>query len=182
MKKSNARARPAYSEGDVFALPIDDLGWTIGLIARGRQRTRGETTLFLYIFDHVSSSRPTSCEERFVLEDSVASFRCGSLGFSAGKWLVIGRIEPFDRAKWPLPNMISAVGSLTGARLVTCDEDDLDGQPLRMKLINEASFRGPRYLLHGYVSAQAAARQAILATRNGECVKGEYGWHIPKPR
>ncbi len=124
-KRKAIKRRPCYGEGDWFAIPLrDDMGYATGLIARGK---KGKI-LFGYFFGPARGAVPTIEQVMdYRPDDAVLLAMFGDLGLYEGEWPIIGRIEPWDRAAWPLPAFVR-VDSINPAHseMVVHSDDDLD--------------------------------------------------------
>jgi hypothetical protein len=170
-------ALPAFGEGDICSLPVDNLGWTLAVIARGVCKLRG-SILLMDFFDHVTPSCPESVDVQLGRRNAIATLLVSSLGLLCGKWKVVGKVVGFDRSDWPLPVFIRNT-EYSPPTLVHYDENDLDAKDVRKTRADPSVFKGPVDRLCGYTSAEWHVARAIEATRSGTCRIGEYGWHIP---
>ena len=97
------KKRP-YREGDLFALPLRDRGYAVGLVARSGPR-RG--VLFGYFFASRYSDVPTLSElPAFSPKDAILRCRFGDLGLIEGTWLVLGQIPGWERITWKMPPFV----------------------------------------------------------------------------
>jgi hypothetical protein len=89
-----------YHEGDLFAVPMRDGGYAIGLVAR----MNGEGPVLGYFFggryDHV----PDAAELRgHSTDEAIFAKIFGDLGLIRGAWPVAGRLPGWRRDDWPMP-------------------------------------------------------------------------------
>lgn len=92
-----------YSEGDVFAVPLDGGGFGLGLVARARNRF-----VLGYFFDAIVHSLPRVEEVRFERDDAVAANIFGDDGLVDGTWPVLGQLPQWDRDIWVMPWFVDA--------------------------------------------------------------------------
>jgi len=100
---SRAATAPKYKEGDLFAIPLPDGGYAIGIIARvSRQRNKG--ILLGYFFGSRRTTIPSIQELASVTaKDALYVCRFGDLGLLEGTWPVIGRLPGWTKLAWPMP-------------------------------------------------------------------------------
>ena len=91
-----------YDEGQWFAVTLKDGGYALGIIVRGRYRTKGGLG---YFFGPVFSEVPTIADtERLEPSDAIHVGWFGDLHIIEGKWPLIGTPSPlFERGRWPIP-------------------------------------------------------------------------------
>jgi hypothetical protein len=108
-------AKPDYHQGDWFAVPLDQGGYALGIIAR----TNPLGVLLGYFFGPRRAELPTL--------DDVAALRAGDAVLiarfadrglrgrsrSGRQWLVLGRLADWDRSAWPMP-VFGRVDAQTG--------------------------------------------------------------------
>ncbi|MFI6303610.1 immunity 26/phosphotriesterase HocA family protein [Amycolatopsis thailandensis] len=95
-----ARKLP-YSPGDIFAVPLRDHGYALGVVARAN----GKGIVLGYFF----GPRLESIEEvpkvlAFEVDSAIKICRCGDLGLIREEWPVVGRVESWDPARWTVPD------------------------------------------------------------------------------
>ena len=88
-----ARKRP-YAEGDLFAVPLPDGGYGVGLAAR----TSKTAAILGYFFDRRFHQPPTTRELADLSHDNVI------IGLMNGSWPVIGPLPGWRRENWPSPD------------------------------------------------------------------------------
>jgi hypothetical protein len=113
-----------YQEGDWFLVPLESGGSALGRIARayGGDGILGFFFGPRYVIGITGDDIP---EKR--AEDAVLVARLGDSFLREGRWPVIHRSEPFDRARWPVPvfGRVDKFGANKAWR-VTYAEEDLD--------------------------------------------------------
>jgi hypothetical protein len=93
MKKIKAK------EGDVFAVPLRQGGYAIGLIAREHK-----TITLGYFFDTVYSSVPEQMDVTDITKWKVALIgKFSSMGIENGEWPLLKTTFKFIREEWPIP-------------------------------------------------------------------------------
>ena len=110
-----------YDEGTWFAVPLRTSGYAIGLLAR----STGYGTAFGYFFGPRRESVSTM-EDIIELthEKAILIGLFGDLGLLEGDWPIIGRLEGWSRADWPVPPLIR-VDRMSGKALKVLYSDDL---------------------------------------------------------
>ena len=95
MKTKKIRAR----EGDVFAIPLRDSGYAIGLIAReNKKMTLG------YFFNKIYPEAPEEVPASDLdLANVIHIAKFSSLGIEEGVWPVLKSPFVFKREEWPMP-------------------------------------------------------------------------------
>jgi len=87
-----------YREGDVFAVPLADGGYGLGVVARAK---RG---VYLgYLFGDVHAQIPALELLRLRPDDTVLVPIGGDQGLAEGHWPVLGQLPGWDRDDWPMP-------------------------------------------------------------------------------
>ena len=96
-----------YDEGQWFAVTLKGGGYALGIIVRGRYRTKGGLG---YFFGPVYSEAPLDVEtERLEPSDAIYIGWFGDLHIIEGKWPLIEKASPsFDRSRWPIPTFAEA--------------------------------------------------------------------------
>jgi hypothetical protein len=114
----------SYHEGDWFAVPLNNGGHALGLIARMKEG-RGTRIIFGYFFGPrlQDLSRIAQLAE-LSPEDAIHVGRFGDRDLRTGRWPVIGTSETWDRAAWPMPPFVR-IQLVSGiAYKVVYDQDD----------------------------------------------------------
>lgn len=137
------RSGQTYAEGDVFAVPLRDDGWALGVLAR-----RKDATAVGYFFAPrmvaVSGQVP-----RLMPDDLFVVKRFADLGLLEGDWPILGRLPDWDRWVWPIPDF-GRVEPVTGrAWRVRYPDDDPSGRPSEEPISAEECERLPRDGLAG---------------------------------
>jgi hypothetical protein len=125
-----------YGEGDVFAVPLHDGGYGIGLAAR----MDGEGSVLGYFFGPRYDELPELAEvPAFNPVDSVLIQIFGDVGLVRGQWQVLGRLPGWRREEWPMP-AFGRHEELTDRYLrVEYADDDPNGRP-QETVISRAEF------------------------------------------
>ena len=91
-----------YVEGDWFAVPLQDEGYGVGVIARMQPRRTG---VLLGYFFGPKRDRVPEIEELRQLQagDAVMVRLFGHLDIRRELWPIIGRSPGWTRAEWPVP-------------------------------------------------------------------------------
>ncbi len=149
-------ARVKYREGDWFAVPLQDAGFAVGLIARANPGG----VLLGYFFGPRRSGVPALGEVTGLRPgDAVLVRKFGHLGIAQGKWPLLGRADDWDRREWPTPAFVR-YEELTGRSFRVIYDDDDPNKVLREELVapGEAE-QGPKDGLMGAGFAEAALTQ-----------------------
>ena len=91
-----------YDEGQWFAVTLRGGGYALGIIVRGKNRTKGGLG---YFFGPVYSDIPYDVDtERLQPSDATYIDWFGDLHIIEGKWPLIKEVSPsFERRRWPIP-------------------------------------------------------------------------------
>ncbi len=94
------RKRTPLREGDCFAVPVDDGGYGMVVLAR----VPDDGSVLGYFFgpwsedipsgSHINSLKPTK---------AICIWKVSEVGLEEGRWPKIGAFEDWDRASWPVP-------------------------------------------------------------------------------
>lgn len=95
------RIKIPYQEGTVFAVPLRDRGWGIGVVARSTKR--GGTVLCYFFGPRRMEIPPLEGLGALLPEQSVLIRRVGDLGLIRRTWPVIGSLPNWQRPDWPMP-------------------------------------------------------------------------------
>jgi len=96
--------RLPYTEGDLFAVPLRDHGYAVGLIARSAPHGR---VLFGCFFGPRHAGIPTLSElQSFLPQDAILRCRFGDLNLMERKWPVLGQMPGWERDTWQMPPFI----------------------------------------------------------------------------
>jgi hypothetical protein len=111
-----------YREGDVFAIPLRNGGYSLGVVARSPKQGR---VLLGYFFGERFPSVPGSLDLPVLApENALKIVKFGDLSLMSGKWPVVGRLQKWNRGDWPMPKFIRRAPLGKGARLVSYADDD----------------------------------------------------------
>ena len=93
-------AKPKYGPGSLFAVPLNDGGYGLGLVAR--MSSKG--ILLGYFFAPKWAQVPSLPEVKSLSpNDSVLIGRFSSLGLKQGTWEVLGSVLGWVPEEWPMP-------------------------------------------------------------------------------
>lgn len=110
-----------FSEGDCFAVPLPDGGFTIGLIARMGSRS----ALFAYFFGRHYTKVPNSEDlPRLAAHDAILAGQVGRTDLNRGLWPVIGPVPNWQRSEWPVLPLVRYEELSGRSFLVTYSDDD----------------------------------------------------------
>jgi hypothetical protein len=114
--------RQSYQEGSWFAVPLLDGGYGWGLVAR---LSPGSKIMLAYLFGPKLARLP-SVDELNTLQpqDAVKVLRCGDMALASGHWRVLGQIDEWDPARWPVPQFLRRADALQRAWRVTYSDAD----------------------------------------------------------
>jgi hypothetical protein len=114
--------KQSYQEGSWFAVPLLDGGYGWGLVAR---LSPGSKIMLAYLFGPKLARLP-SLEELNTLrpQDAVKVLRCGDMALASGHWRVLGEIDIWDPAMWPVPQFLRRADALKRAWRVTYSDAD----------------------------------------------------------
>ena len=102
-----------YTAGDLFAVPLADAVWSVGLAAR----TFGRGGILSYFFGNTYPEAPRLEElENVNPAGAIWITRHGDLGLLQGQWLVLGPLPGWHPDAWPVP-MFRRQELLTGRLL-----------------------------------------------------------------
>jgi hypothetical protein len=93
-------------EGTVIAIPVEPTGWVLGVYARVK-KGRGLGGAFGYFFGKVFQDVPgAEAIGGLRAEHGILQSKFGDLNLINGRWPIIGRISPWNRDEWPMPDMM----------------------------------------------------------------------------
>jgi hypothetical protein len=135
-----------YREGDLFALPLRDHGYAIGLVARCGPRGR---VLFGYFFGRRYTQVPElSHVASFLPKDAILVRRFGDLNLINGEWRVLGQSKDWNRTIWTMPPFVRG-DPLTGPKLrVVYSDADPGTSVSQTELPTDADIE-PRDIMSG---------------------------------
>ena len=127
-----------YSEGDWFAVPLRDGGFAVGVIARAMPRKEG--VLLGYFFGPMRLVVPAlETLSDLSAADAVMVEMFGDLGIMSGKWLLLGRMNKWDRTEWPTP-AFGRFEELTGRAFKVIYDDDNPNRVIREEQIDPSEL------------------------------------------
>ena len=89
-----------YTEGDVFAVPLAEDGYAVGVVAR----MDGQGIVVGYFFGPLRGAPPEANEFADLhAVDNVLVQRFGDVGLIRGKWPILGPLPNWRREEWPTP-------------------------------------------------------------------------------
>ncbi|WP_443042029.1 immunity 26/phosphotriesterase HocA family protein [Streptomyces sp. B21-079] len=89
-----------YSPGDIFAVPLRDHGYALGVAARAD----GKGIVLGYFFGPRLETPEVPSQGLLAPNTAIKICRFGDLGLIRGKWSIVGRVESWDPALWSVPN------------------------------------------------------------------------------
>jgi len=98
------------TEGTVFAVPLQDGGFAIGLIARASRRG-----VLLGYFWARWKELPDIGSLNIRRDDAILIGRFGDLFLQTGRWIQLGKLSSWNRDEWPMP-LFGREEMLTGRR------------------------------------------------------------------
>lgn len=153
-----AKAKVNYREGDWFAVPLQDGGYGVGIVARAD--LKGVT--LGYFFGPKREAVP-SLEEVAQLRpvDAVLVGMFGDLGLIRNEWPVIGSVEGWDRNEWPMPVFVR-YEELTGRTFHVFYDPDHPNRVIREEQVppGEAE-QGPQDGLMGFGYTEAVLTRLL---------------------
>ncbi|MFE7215956.1 immunity 26/phosphotriesterase HocA family protein [Streptomyces sp. NPDC057611] len=89
-----------YSPGDIFAVPLRDHGYALGVAARAD----GKGIVLGYFFGPRLETPEVPPQGLLEPNAAIKICRFGDLGLIRGKWSIVGRVESWDPALWGVPD------------------------------------------------------------------------------
>jgi hypothetical protein len=128
-----------YAEGSLFLVPLRNGGFARGVIARAGPKGG---TLFGYFFAPRIESAENCTKQGLWAARAVLSLMFSDLALIRGIWPVIGEVDGWKRAEWPMPPFVrvDALGKLA-PRLVIYSDDDPDRRPSERVIGNSAGLQ-----------------------------------------
>ncbi len=140
-----------YAEGQWFALPLLNGGYSLGLIIRGSYKTKAVLGYF-WGPKYVNIPNDINIKEKSK-NDAILVAWFGDLGIVNGRWPLINSTRTFSRIDWPVP-YFSRNSPLTPGKgfLVEYDQQEpIFGAPIRETLLNISELKDlPIDQLSGY--------------------------------
>lgn len=117
-----AKTKINYDQASIFTVPLEGLGYCLGVVARCDRRG----SIFGYFFGPLLKDAPTT-HDGCGLTPSRAIFagQFGDLGMLTGEWKVIGRVSPWVPAEWPMPDLVTPIPERGQWRVAKYDEKSL---------------------------------------------------------
>lgn len=111
-----------YKEGDVFAVPLRNHKYSVGLIARMAPMGK---ILLGYFFGSIYEEIPKFDDlPKLHPSNAIKVLRFGDLSILNGDWLILGKIPDWNKDAWPMPKF-QRVDLLTGkVREIKYKDDD----------------------------------------------------------
>ena len=96
-------ASQRYQEGDLFAVPIRESTWAVGVVARMSKENRGVVLGYFYstIYEHPPLHWPAPAYPNPAAPDAILRF--GDHGIISGRWPIIGGLPEWNPVDWPMP-------------------------------------------------------------------------------
>jgi hypothetical protein len=112
-----------YKEGDWFAVPLENGGYGVGLIARSKP---GGRILLGYFFGPRREHLPSLNDvQGLTVKDAILVRRFGDLGLYNKEWPIIGPSASWNRKIWPMPSFVREDVVSGETTLIDYSEDDL---------------------------------------------------------
>jgi len=92
-----------YSEGSVFCLPLRDVGYARGVIARVTPRGIAD---FGYFFGPRLPSPEAVKLDDLRPDNAILRVKFGDLGLINGEWTLHGKVPNWNRSEWPMPDFV----------------------------------------------------------------------------
>lgn len=116
-----------HSEGDIFAVPLEQGGFGVGVIAR-----MGRNMILAYFLDiQLDSHDAWRSSARPRKEMAVWIAFVGDLKLSDGRWPLLGRVQPWKRSDWPVPEFARRE-EFTGRSYRVIYGDGIDSRPVEI--------------------------------------------------
>ncbi len=150
-----------YREGDVFAVPLQDGSYGIGVVAR----MDGRGAVLGYFFNRRYDSAPAAADlGGLTALDAILVQVFGDPGLVRGSWPVIGPLPNWRREEWPMP-AFGRYEELTGRYFrVAYSDDDPNSRPREVPISQEEFERLPEDGAAGFGFIEARLTR-LLAER-----------------
>ena len=143
-------------EGDVIAIPLNQGGYGIGLVARTNKRT-----MLGYFFNNVYQTVPTDILPGEINEKNVVLVaKFSSLGIEDGTWPILARFSNFTKTGWPIP-VFKMQHALTGKYFAIIYEEDLLNEKSRHLVTGQEASLLFEHGSHGYISLENALSKLL---------------------
>jgi hypothetical protein len=108
-----------YHEGDLFAVPLREGGFALGLVARANR----DGVLFGYFFGPKYDSLPSlDLVGTLRVDDAILIRMFGHLGLLRGEWPILGQVPGWCRSDWYIPGLYRCE-ELTGRSFLVFYDD-----------------------------------------------------------
>jgi hypothetical protein len=135
-----------YREGDIFALPLRNGGYSLGVIARSPKRG---IILLGYFFPNVYPMVPKPDQiPKLRPQNAIEILIFGDLSLINGEWKIITNIDNFKRDEWPMPKFLRRE-ELTGRSLLITYADDNPGKKVAQEICSPETTGYPADILCG---------------------------------
>jgi hypothetical protein len=144
-----AKKKLNYTEGTCFLVPLRKGGFGRGVVAR----MNGRGVVFGYFFGPKFLKKDDAIiDSALCPQKAILLGKFGDLGFMNGEWPVIGKIEPWVRADWPLPSLFQKDLLRQNIGFIRCYDDNSLGfaREERVKLGEIDAGKLPKDGLSGY--------------------------------
>ena len=143
--------RQSYQEGSFFAVPLLSGGYGAGLVAR---LSPGSKIMLAYLFGPKHDGLPDLARlKTLTAQDAIKVLRVGDMALVSGHWRVLGELDAFDAAQWPMPQFLRRADALKRAWRVTYASND----PARSEREESVPYETVGFeadSLYGYGSAE----------------------------
>jgi hypothetical protein len=138
-------------EGDWFAVPLREGGFAVGVVAR----LSSDGVLLGYFFGPKLAKAPAlAVVVDLKADDAILVARFGHLGISQGKWPTLGRVDAWERDRWPMP-LFGRYEELKGRSFkVRYDENNPNKMLDREQVLPGSSEQLPKETLLGAGAAE----------------------------
>ena len=124
----------AYAEGDVFAVPLQDGAYGLGVVAR----MDGKGAVLGYFFGERHEQLPQLSDiSELSAADNVLIKIFGDLGLENQTWPVIGPLPQWRRENWPMPAFVRHASLTATYFSVEYEDDDPNSHPQEREISRE---------------------------------------------
>lgn len=132
-------------EGDVYEIPLDSGGISVGVAARVPKRSNA---ILSYFFDlRTYEHRRERYIDNIKPENAILILRHSNMDLKNGSWPIVGRIKPWNREEWPIPIFIRRPLMLNHSLKIRYEDNDLYTESEAIKCDRNAD--GPDDALFG---------------------------------
>ena len=132
-------------------MPLLDGGYGWGLVAR---LSPGSKIMLAYLFGPKQDGLPDLARlKTLTAQDAIKVLRVGDMALVSGHWRVLGELDAFDAAQWPMPQFLRRADALKRAWRVTYASND----PARSEREESVPYETVGFeadSLYGYGSAE----------------------------